>query len=51
MSALYRQNVSIEHEEETTVLEYAESEFVKALEEASKLRAEGRKVALKLRKG
>ncbi len=50
MSALYRQNVSIDHEEETTVLEYAESDFAKALEEASKLRAEGRKVALKLRK-
>ncbi len=49
MSALYRQNVPIEHEEEVEVIEYTEKDFSAALAEASKLRADGRKVALKLK--
>ncbi len=50
MSALYRQNVSIEHEEDALVIEYTENDFSEALSEAAGLRAEGRKVALKLKR-
>ncbi len=50
MSALYRQNAPVEHDEEVTVIEYTENDFTKALKEASELRSQGRKVALKLRK-
>ncbi len=50
MSALYRQNVAVEHEEEVRVIEYEEESFSQALKKAEELRAKGIKVALKHRK-
>ena len=50
MSALYRQNVSVEHEDEAQIIEYTEEDFAKALSKAFELRSKGQKVALKLRK-
>ncbi len=47
MSALYRQKLPIEHEEDVIVVEYTEETFSKALSEANDLRNKGKKVALK----
>ncbi len=46
MSALYRQNIEIVHEESVYRLEYDENNFSEKLTEASKLRNNGKKVAL-----
>ncbi len=50
MSALYRQNLTIEHEEEVQVLEYDEDSFSSQLKKAGELRKKGTKVALCYRK-
>lgn len=50
MSALYRQNVDVEHETSAVVIEYDDSNFEKKLTEAQKLRKSGEKVALTYRK-
>lgn len=50
MSALYRQNVEIEHEEEVIDIEYNEDDFSQKLSEAESLRKEGKKVSLSFRK-
>ena len=47
MSALYRQNIEISHEEAPIVIEYDESTFSESLKKASDLRASGKAVALK----
>ena len=51
MSALYRQNIEIEHQESVVVLEYDEASFPKQLSKASELRKTGTKVALCYKKG
>ena len=50
MSALYRQNVEIEHEEQVVAIEYNENNFSQKLSEAEALRKEGKKVSLSFRK-
>lgn len=50
MSALYRQNVDIEHENKVIVLEYDKDTFSNKLKEANELRKKGEKVALCYRK-
>ncbi|WP_022778556.1 ATP phosphoribosyltransferase regulatory subunit [Butyrivibrio sp. AE3009] len=51
MSALYRQNVEIEHEDEVVILEFDENSFEAQLSEAADLRKSGQKVALCYKKG
>lgn len=51
MSALYRQNLDIEHEEAPICLEFDESTFEAKLKEAAELRKQGKKVALCHKKG
>lgn len=51
MSALYRQNVEIEHEDEVVVIEFDEKSFEAQLSKAAELRNSGQKVALCYRKG
>ena len=50
MSALYRQNLTIEHENEVVVLYYDESSFSQLLIKAGEMRNNGTKVALCYRK-
>ena len=50
MSALYRQNTDIDHEEEVTVVEYTDDDFENALLSAKKLRESGKNVVLKAKK-
>ena len=50
MSALYRQNIAMEHEEAPVVIEYDENSFSESLKKAKELRASGKAVALKNRK-
>ncbi|MBR1670018.1 MAG: ATP phosphoribosyltransferase regulatory subunit [Butyrivibrio sp.] len=50
MSALYRQNIDIEHEEDVLVLEYTEKTFPDMLSKAGELRSRGKKVSLILKK-
>ncbi len=50
MSALYRQNIEIEHEEEVTEVFYTKETFSEALFKANELRSKGKKVALKNKK-
>ena len=50
MSALYRQNVPIEHERKVRVIEYDKDNFSEKLKEAGKLREKGEKVSLCFRK-
>ena len=47
MSALYRQNIEISHEEAPIVIEYDENSFSESLKKAAALRADGKAVALK----
>ena len=47
MSALYRQNIELEHESEPEVIIYNKDNFENALKEASALRKSGKKVVLK----
>ncbi len=47
MSALYRQNVEMEHEEAPVVVTYDKDSFDASLKEAAKLRSEGKKVILR----
>ncbi len=51
MSALYRQNVEIEHEDEVVILDFDENSFEAQLSEAADLRKSGQKVALCYKKG
>ena len=51
MSALYRQNIEIEHQEPVVILEYDEESFLTQLSEAAALRKGGTKVALCYKKG
>ncbi|MDC7295250.1 ATP phosphoribosyltransferase regulatory subunit [Butyrivibrio sp. DSM 10294] len=51
ISALYRQNVEIEHEDEVVILEFDENSFEAQLSEAADLRKSGQKVALCYKKG
>ncbi len=51
MSALYRQNIDIEHQKSVVVLEYDEESFPEQLSKASELRKAGTKVALCYKKG
>ena len=51
MSALYRQNLDIEHEEAPLTLEFDENNFEAKLKEAADLRKQGKKVALCHKKG
>jgi ATP phosphoribosyltransferase regulatory subunit len=50
MSALYRQNVKIEHEDAPTIIEFDESSFSESLKKAVQLRSQGIAVSLKNRK-
>ncbi len=50
MSALYRQNLEIEHEAAVTVIEYNKDNFSEKLSEATELRKKGAKVSLCYRK-
>lgn len=50
MSALYRQNVNIEHEEDVITLEYTEDNYSEAISKASEIRKSGKKVALLYKK-
>ena len=50
MSALYRQNVEMEHEKQTVIMEFDEESFKAQLSEAIEMRKSGRKVALAYRK-
>ena len=50
ISALYRQNIDIEHEDEAVTIEYNEQTFTEALKEAGSLRGSGKKVSLVYRK-
>ena len=47
MSALYRQNAQIEHEEDSVVIEYNENNFEESLNKAKELRKNGKNVVLK----
>lgn len=51
MSALYRQNVEVEHEDKVVVLEFDENSFEAQLSKAADLRKSGQKVALCYKKG
>ena len=46
MSALYRQNVDIEHEEDVILIEYSEENYSDAIAKAARLRKLGKKAAL-----
>ncbi len=50
MSALYRQNVPVEHEEEVLCVYYSDKDFGTALLEANELRRNGKRVAMRYRK-
>ncbi len=50
MSALYRQNVPIEHEEEVLCVYYTDKDFSTALLEAAELRRNGKRVSMRYRK-
>lgn len=50
MSALYRQNLEIEHESQVKVIEYDMEDFSDKLQKAQELRAKGEKVSLCFRK-
>ena len=50
LSALYRQNVEIEHEQKALYKEFDEDDFGAQLSEAIKMRKNGQKVALFYRK-
>lgn len=50
MSALYRQSCDLEHESETTVIEFNGDSFKDALDKANDLRRKGQNVVLKCRK-
>ena len=46
MSALYRQNATVEHESERVVITYNENNFEEMLSKAKELRQNGTNVAL-----
>lgn len=46
MSALYRQNVDIEHEDEIIKIEYSEDDYADAIAKAAMIRKSGKKAAL-----
>ena len=50
MSALYRQNIEIDHEDAPVVIEFDENDFSECLTRAGQLRSQGGSVALKRRK-
>jgi ATP phosphoribosyltransferase regulatory subunit len=50
LSALYRQNVEMEHEKQTVYMEFDEESFKAKLSEAIEMRKSGQKVALAYRK-
>lgn len=50
VSALYRQNIEIEHEDDVATIECTENTFAEALKEAKSLRDSGKKVSLIYRK-
>ena len=47
LSALYRQNVDVEHDEEPISITYTDDSFKASLEEANRLRSQGKNVVLK----
>lgn len=50
LSALYRQNVSIRHEEPVVIIEYSEDDYSNAIAEAARIRQSGKKAALLYKK-